>query len=123
MKTRYVDVKAYQTKDGSEIRELMHPGTSVHGSQSLAEAVVQPGRATLLHRHRETEELYHVTQGEGRMTMGSETFDLAAGDSVRIPPGTPHRVENIGDAPLHILCCCCPAYSHEDTELLVQASC
>ncbi|MCX7174969.1 MAG: cupin domain-containing protein [Proteobacteria bacterium] len=120
MKTRYAEVIAYLTKDGSEIRELMHPGTADNGSQSLAEAVVQPGQKTFLHRHRVTEELYHVTRGEGRMTMGSETFDIAAGDTVRIPPDTPHCVENTGDALLRILCCCCPAYSHEDTELLGQ---
>lgn len=121
MKTRYVDVIAYQTKDGSEIRELMHPGAPLSGRQSLAEAVVQPGQKTMLHRHRATEELYHVTLGEGRMTMGNEFFDIGSGDTVRIPPGTPHCVENSGRSPLHILCCCCPPYSHEDTELLGQA--
>lgn len=121
MKTRYADVSAYQTKDGSEIRELMHPGTAVSGSQSLAEAVVQPGRKTLLHRHRQTEELYHITRGTGRMTMAGSTFAIEVGDTVRIPPGTPHCVENIGATPLHILCCCCPAYSHQDTELMSQA--
>ena len=118
MKTAYSEIAAYPTKDGSEIRELMHPGRSGDGRQSLAEAIVRSGQKTLLHQHHETEELYHVTQGAGRMTMGRNTFTIAAGDTVRIPPGTPHCVENLGSAPLHILCCCCPAYSHEDTELL-----
>ena len=121
VKTRYADVVAYQTKDGSEIRELMHPGTPASGRQSLAEAIVRPGQKTCLHRHGVSEELYHITCGEGRMTLGRDAFAIAAGDTVRIPPGTPHCVENTGDAPLLILCCCCPAYSHEDTELLAQA--
>lgn len=120
MKTGYADVVAYLTKDGSEIRELMHPGTPASGRQSLAEAILQPGQKTFLHRHGVTEELYHVTRGEGRMTLGTEVFAIAAGDTVRIPPGAPHCVENTGHAPLRILCCCFPAYSHEDTELLGQ---
>lgn len=118
MKTSYSQIPAYDTKDGSEIRELMHP--SVHGNrnQSLAEAAVLPGTRTLLHRHRLTEEIYHVTAGSGRMTLGDESFDVVTGDSVLIPPGTRHCIEAVGTTPLRILCCCSPAYAHEDTELL-----
>jgi mannose-6-phosphate isomerase-like protein (cupin superfamily) len=118
MKTTYLDVEPYVTKDGSEIRELMHP--TVHGNraQSLAEARVPPGAATLLHRHRVTEELYHVTAGVGLMTLGDANFELRAGETVAIPPGTPHCIRNVGDGPLRILCCCSPAYADEDTELL-----
>jgi len=118
MKTAHRDIPAYTTLDGSEIRELMHP--SLHGgrAQSLAEATVPPGAKTLLHRHVRTEELYHVTAGSGRMTLGESKFDIAPGDTVLIPPGTPHRVEANSDEPLVLLCCCSPAYAHEDTELL-----
>lgn len=118
MKTRYRDVQSYRTKDGSEIRELMHP--RMHGSlnQSFAEATIEPGAKTRLHRHRATEEIYHVAGGEGMMTLGDETFEIAAGDTVCIPPGTPHKVVNSGTVPLRILCACAPAYSHDDTDLL-----
>jgi mannose-6-phosphate isomerase-like protein (cupin superfamily) len=112
------EVAPYITKDGSEIRELLHPSRHAVRRQSLAEAVVPPGVATLLHRHEITEEIYHVTRGGGLMTLGSEQFPVAVGDSIAIAPGTPHRIENTGSEPLHILCCCAPAYSHEDTVLL-----
>ncbi len=46
------------------------------------------------------------------------TLNLAAGDTLLIPPGTAHCVTATGDEPLYILCCCSPAYAHEDTELL-----
>jgi mannose-6-phosphate isomerase-like protein (cupin superfamily) len=118
MKTEYRKLPVYATKDGSLIRELMHPGLHENRNQSLAEAVVAAGARTLLHLHRSAEELYHVTQGTGRMTLGAERFDVAAGDTICIPPGTPHCIENTGATPLHILCCCAPAYSHADTELL-----
>ena len=119
MRTRYAEVPPYATKDGSEIRELMHPAGSAARQQSLAEATVAPGARTRLHRHRTTEELYHVTAGAGIMTLGSESFAVAVGDTVLIPPGTPHCIEAAsGGAPLRILCCCSPPYAHEDTELL-----
>jgi mannose-6-phosphate isomerase-like protein (cupin superfamily) len=118
LKTSYSQIPAYDTKDGSEIRELMHPSGHGNRNQSLAEATVLPGTRTLLHRHRLTEEIYHVTSGSGRMTLGDETFDIVTGDSVLIPPGTPHCIEAVGTTPLRILCCCSPAYAHEDTELL-----
>lgn len=112
------EVTPYITKDGSEIRELLHPEQHAVCRQSLAEALIPPGVATLLHRHEISEEIYHVTRGNGVMTLGSEQFAIAVGDSIAIAPGTPHRVENNGSEPLHILCCCAPAYSHDDTVLL-----
>jgi mannose-6-phosphate isomerase-like protein (cupin superfamily) len=122
MKTAYQHLPVYETKDGSLIRELMHPGVHQNRNQSLAEAVIEPGARTVLHRHRVSEELYHVTRGEGRMTLGAELLELRRGDTVCIAPGMPHFVENTGAEPLHILCCCAPAYSHADTELLETAA-
>lgn len=116
----YSTVPPYRTKDGSEIRELMHP--SVHGNtaQSLAEATVPAGGKTLLHRHAASEELYHITAGAGVMTLGENRFRVAVGDTVCIRPGTPHCIEALGESSLVLLCCCSPAYEHADTELIGQ---
>ncbi len=116
--THYSDIPAYVTKDGSLIRELMHPLQHASQQQSLAEATVQPGQKTTLHRHHNSEELYHVTVGEGRMTLGDNNFVVHAGDTICITPGTAHCIENIGNVDLRILCCCAPAYDHNDTEIL-----
>ncbi|MBS0356334.1 MAG: cupin domain-containing protein [Proteobacteria bacterium] len=114
----YEQVPPYLTKDGSEIRELMHPAVHGNAAQSLAEATVPVGTRTLLHRHHLTEELYHITAGSGRMTLGDHQFPVIVGDTICIPPGTPHRIEANGDDALRILCCCSPAYTHDDTEIL-----
>jgi len=118
MLTHYRDQSPFETKDGSEIRELMHP--AVHGNQhqSLAEARIEPGAATALHRHLESEEIYHITAGRGLMTLGAERFEVKTGDSIAIAPGTAHCVHNTGDTALVILCCCSPPYAHDDTRLL-----
>ena len=122
MKTRYAEIPVYTTKDGSLIRELMHPAVHGNRQQSLAEATVAPGCRTTLHRHALTEELYHVTSGSGLMTLGDVRFEVGAGDTVHIAPGTQHCIEALGAEPLRILCCCTPPYSHEDTELLEDES-
>lgn len=117
-RTAYADVDAWITKDGSRIRELMHPDQHGNRKQSLAEASLAAGQSTRLHRHLRSEELYHFTAGFGRMWLGDETFEVRTGDTVCIPPGVPHRVENLGPGEMKILCSCAPAYSHADTELL-----
>lgn len=118
MRTRYADMHVFNTKDGSQIRELMHPKSHANHNQSLAEAKVLPGQTTTMHRHAISEEIYHLTQGEGLMTLGNQQFQVKAGDTVCIPPGTAHCIKNTSQIDLRILCCCAPAYSHKDTELL-----
>ena len=107
----------YITLDGSEIRELMHPAVHGNAAQSLAEARVPGGCRTARHRHRLSEEIYHLLAGAGRMCLGDEEFAVAAGDTVCIPPGTWHCIEASAEGELRFLCCCAPAYQHDDTEL------
>jgi mannose-6-phosphate isomerase-like protein (cupin superfamily) len=118
MHTRYQDISPYDTKDGSQIRELMHPDQHGNRNQSLAEAWVAPGQKTRLHRHGQTEELYHITAGRGLMTLGERQFEVGVGDTVCIEPGTAHCIQALGGETLRLLCCCAPAYAHDDTELL-----
>ncbi|MCG6551520.1 MAG: cupin domain-containing protein [Candidatus Magnetominusculus sp. LBB02] len=118
IKTTYKKVRPYTTKDGSEIRELMHPHVHGNRNQSLAEAIVKVNGQTALHKHDQSEEIYYITAGRGLMTLKDEVFELSAGDAVCIEPGTPHKIKNTGTVPLKILCLCSPPYSHEDTEMV-----
>jgi len=113
--SHYKNIKSYVTQDSSEIRELMHPNVQGNQQQSLAEAIVKPGEKTLLHYHEKSEELYYILQGTGEMQLGDETFTVNMGDTICIPSGSQHCIENTGDYDLKILCCCAPAYSHADT--------
>ncbi len=117
-RSSYDGITPYVSKDGTLIRELMHPAVHGNRNQSLAEATLAPGQESDLHRHHESEELYHVVAGEGYMVLGDEVFVVRVGDTVCIPPGRPHSLRNSGIDPLRILCCSSPAYSHDDTELL-----
>ena len=108
-------VPAFETKDGSEIRELLAHRNSVIRNQSLAEASLAVGQATTEHYHIKTEEIYYITHGTGRMRIDSEERDVRVGDAVAIPPGRKHKLWNTGNEPLRLLCCCAPAYEHGDT--------
>ena len=118
VKTEYKNIQGYTTKDGSVVRELFHPDIHGNANQSLAEALVPAGDETLLHRHNQAEEIYHIVEGSGLMTVGNDKFNVAAGDTVCIKPGKVHCIKNTGGIPLKILCCCSPPYSHEDTEMI-----
>jgi mannose-6-phosphate isomerase-like protein (cupin superfamily) len=100
----------FTTRDGSTIRELHHTT-----AQSLAEATLEPDQATQRHYHLRSEEIYFVTKGSGSLEVDGETRRVRPGDSVLIPPGVWHTVENDGTSELTILCMCSPPYSHEDT--------
>jgi mannose-6-phosphate isomerase-like protein (cupin superfamily) len=119
--SRLEDREPFITADGSSIRELAGVPTGNAVNQSVAEATVEPGGATTEHFHRTSEEIYLFTRGVGRMRLGTDEGDVRAGDAVVIPPGTRHKLLNTGTEPLVLLCCCAPAYSHEDTVLTEEA--
>lgn len=109
------EVAAFTTKDGSEIRELLAYRNSAIRNQSLAEARVPAGGATQEHYHVKAEEIYYITQGTGRMRVEGEVQEVKPGDAIAIPPGRKHKLWNTGTEPMHLLCCCAPAYEHSDT--------
>ncbi len=110
-------VPAFTTKDGSEIRELLAHRNSCIRNQSLAEARLLPGCATIPHHHVKTEEIYYILEGRGLMRVGEETRPVDAGDAIAIAPGAVHQMTNTGAGVLKFLCCCAPAYEHADTVL------
>lgn len=113
-------VDAFITADGSEIRELLAHRNSCIRNQSLAEARLMPGMATIPHYHPNTEEIYYITHGTGRMTIDGEVCMVGPGDAIAIPPGAHHTLLNTGSEVLRLLCCCAPAYEHHDTVLLSE---
>jgi quercetin dioxygenase-like cupin family protein len=103
------DAEAFTTKDGSTIRELHHTA-----AQSLAEAALGPGQATTRHYHRESEEIYLLTEGGGRLEVDGHVQEVGVGDAVLIPPGAWHELV-AGPDGARLLCMCAPPYSHDDT--------
>ena len=108
-------VPAFTTKDASEIRELLAYRNSVIRHQSLAEARLPVGGATQEHYHPKCEEIYYITHGSGKIRIEGEVHEVKPGDAIAIPPGQKHKLWNIGEEALRLLCCCAPAYEDSDT--------
>ncbi|HJZ61000.1 MAG TPA: cupin domain-containing protein [Miltoncostaeaceae bacterium] len=109
------EAEPFVTRDGSTIRELVGQVSLPALNQSLAEATLPAGGATERHHHRVAEEIYFIVEGTGRMELDGDERDVRPGDAILIPPGAWHRIEATGPGPLRLLCCCAPAYRHEDT--------
>ena len=108
-------VEPFITMDSSEIREILAPVNSSIKNQSLAEARLAPGMTTDEHFHPKSEEIYYILEGRGRMKVEDEERDVGPGDGIAITSGKRHKIWNTGQSTLVFLCCCSPAYSHEDT--------
>ncbi len=61
---------------------------------------VNPGHRLSYQTHRLRSEHWVIVVGEAKVTIDGKEFSLKAGDSIDIPLGSAHRIENIGLSPL-----------------------
>ena len=106
--------KKIHTPHGSEIRPLIDRTTAPIELCSLAEEVLPPGASVERHFHQETEEVYYILSGSGRMTIGDETSSVGPGDAIFIPLNHTHALTNTGEEPMTLLLVCGPAYAQAD---------
>ena len=86
LRNRERDAEPFVTKDGSTIREYFHSD-----AQSLAEASLEPGRATQRHYHARSEEIYLIVEGGGELEVDGDRRARSARatrSSSRPAPGT-----------------------------------
>ena len=65
--------------------------------------VVRPGGILSLQKHQHRSEHWTVVEGLARVRLGDETFDMTSNQTIQIPAGTLHRLENPGQADVHII--------------------
>jgi len=81
--------------------------------------VMEPGESQPLHKHDDTEQVFYVISGRGRLVIGADEQDMGEigpGDLVRIPPGTWHRAPCVSDEPLRYLVIDCFPGGRPDAE-------
>ncbi len=64
---------------------------------------VKPAGKLSLQSHAKRSEHWVVISGIATVTLGEEIKNIHAGESVYVPVGTKHRLENKSDVPLHII--------------------
>ena len=70
--------------------------------------VFDPGGRTPPNTHWTAAELFFVLRGRARADAGDVSVELSAGDSLLVPPGTNHVIENIGTDNLVTFTVMCP---------------
>jgi mannose-6-phosphate isomerase-like protein (cupin superfamily) len=63
----------------------------------------EPGQEQSLHSHADNDKIYHVIEGSGTFTVGTESSVLDAGCTVLCPPGEDHGVVNTSSERLTVL--------------------
>lgn len=58
--------------------------------------IVKPGHRLSLQYHHHRSEHWNVVEGTGRFLIGRRTLKAGAGQSVYVPKGAVHRIENPG---------------------------
>ena len=64
---------------------------------------VKPGAALSLQSHRFRSEHWIVVEGKAKVTIGKEIKLVTEGQSVYVPSGTKHRMENPGQVPMLLI--------------------
>ena len=65
--------------------------------------MVRPGAKLSLQMHHHRAEHWVVVQGTAKIVRGNDEMILTEDQSTYIPLGTPHRLENPGKIPLHVI--------------------
>jgi len=65
-------------------------------SISVIRMLLHPRHSGRKHRHANADEVICLTRGQVRVQAGDETQALQPGDSLSIPAGLVHQIENVG---------------------------
>ena len=65
--------------------------------------IFEVGGKTPRHAHRTAHEMFYVLSGRGRALCGDKTYEVEKGDTLVLPPGMDHVVENTGPDRLYCL--------------------
>jgi len=95
------DLTPVPNRPGIAARVLAGPEQGVT-SLFIVEDRLEQGATIPLHTHP-VDEVLIITAGELTVDVGDERATVGDGQTVVIPPGTPHRLANHGAADVHLL--------------------
>jgi mannose-6-phosphate isomerase-like protein (cupin superfamily) len=75
---------------------------------------VPPGAEQRAHSHPDSEQIYVIVRGTGRMRVAGDTEEVSEGDLVFIPPAAEHGIVNEGSETLVYISAASPPVSMEE---------
>ena len=93
---------------------LMDAGDLGARNLSITWVDVPPGAEQRAHSHEDSEQVYVIVKGRGRMSVAGDEEDVEEGDLVFIPPATDHGIVNDGKETLVYVSAASPPVSMEE---------
>ena len=90
--------------------QVLHEGPTF----KVKEIIVTPGGRLSLQSHKHRAEHWVVVAGTAKVTVDDQILLLEPNQSVHIPLGARHRMENPGAVPMHLIEVQCGDYLGED---------
>ena len=102
------ELKALQASEAVNHRRVYRPWGHYEGVDAgerfqVKRIVVAPGAKLSLQRHMHRAEHWVVVRGTAAVTIGTEGRNVHENESIYIPAGTVHRLENPGKIPLELI--------------------
>ncbi|MBL8345534.1 MAG: cupin domain-containing protein [Rubrivivax sp.] len=101
---------------GALSKALVRPETCGSRRVDFRISCYQPMAYVQEHVHQVQEQVYHVLEGEGMLTLDDKSVLMRQHDYVFVPPGVRHSFTNNGTVPLVFLVVTTPVEDQEDGE-------
>lgn len=108
------DCPDYLGPDNAVAKEFLSPRNSALERLSIAKITIPPRTSVEKHYHLQSEEVYHIIDGEGTILLDQATGKVGPGEVVPISPGSWHSIDNQSDQDLVMIVTCSPPWSPED---------
>jgi mannose-6-phosphate isomerase-like protein (cupin superfamily) len=93
---------------------LMDAGDLGSRNMTVTWVDVAPGAEQRAHSHPDSEQVYVIVRGQGRMSVAGDVEQVREGDLVFIPPATTHAIVNDGTEELVYVTAASPAVSMDE---------
>lgn len=100
--------------DGILAYDLLSDEDSKRLDISLAVGILPARRKTHHHHHSRLDQVYFVTQGQGKMLLGQDIYEVKKDNLMMIPKNTGHNLENTTQDELFILRLSSPRYQESE---------
>ena len=98
-----------EVKKNSNFRKVLYTG---HNSQLVLMSLL-PGEEIGMEVHPKNDQFFRFDQGEGKVIVDGNEYEVKDGDAVLVPAGAEHNVINTGSEPLRFYTIYSPPH-HKD---------
>ncbi len=89
---------------GDQVKYFLHDALGLTGMEVSVTGYPPNHAFHLFHSHKENEELYIVTKGEGEMQLEDEIFPIVEGTVIRIEPNVVRNLRSSPTSGLQFVC-------------------